>query len=212
MTHPLILTSLPLFPLNTVLFPDGALALRVFEVRYLHMVRKCHETGAPFGVVSLHSGDEVRRAGAPHEQFHNVGTLATIQQLEAPQPALLHVHGHGGARFRIARQTLLPHGLWIADVTQIAPDRPIPIPDDLAPVSVALAQLLATLHLRDPTSPSAILPSSAQLDDSGWVANRWCELLPVPPELKQQLMELENPLVRLELVGDILDRTGIAPT
>ena len=56
MTHPLILTSLPLFPLNTVLFPDGALALRVFEVRYLHMVRKCHETGAPFGVVSLHSG------------------------------------------------------------------------------------------------------------------------------------------------------------
>ena len=212
MTHPLILTSLPLFPLNTVLFPDGALALRVFEVRYLHMVRKCHETGAPFGVVSLHNGDEVRRAGAPQEQFHNVGTLATIEQLEAPQPALLHLHGQGGARFRIARQTLLPHGLWIADVTQIAPDRPIPVPDDLAPVSVALAQLLATLHLRDPSSPSSIVPSKAQLDDCGWVANRWCELLPVPSEVKQQLMELENPLVRLELVGDILDRNGIAPT
>ena len=211
MTHPLILTSLPLFPLNAVLFPDGALSLRVFEVRYLHMVRKCHETGAPFGVVGLHSGDEVRRAGAPLEQFHHVGTLATIEQLEAPQPALLHVHGQGGARFRIARQTLLPHGLWIADVTQIAPDRPIPIPEDLAPVSVALAQLLSTLHLRDPTSPSAIVPSSTQLDDSGWGANRWGELLPLPPLLKQQLMELENPLVRLELVGDILDRTGIAP-
>ena len=212
MTHPLILTSLPLFPLNAVLFPDGALALRVFEVRYLHMVRKCHETGAPFGVVGLHNGNEVRLAGASQEQFHNVGTLATIEQLEAQQPALLHVHSRGGARFRIARQTLLPHGLWIADVTQITPDRPIPIPDDLAPVSVALAHLLATLHLRDPTSPSAIVPSSAQLADSGWVANRWCELLPISIELKQQLMELENPLVRLELVGDILDRNGIAPT
>ena len=212
MTHPLILSSLPLFPLNAVLFPDGVLALRVFEVRYLHMVRKCYETGAPFGVVGLHSGGEVRRAGAPQEQFHTVGTLAHIEQLEAPQPALLHMLGQGGARFRIARQTLLPHGLWIADVTLLMPDRPIPVPDDLAPVSVALAQLLATLHLRDPTSPSAIVPSSAQLDDCGWVANRWCELLPVPAELKQQLMELENPLVRLELVGDILDRTGIAPT
>ncbi|MDH4377833.1 MAG: peptidase S16, partial [Ramlibacter sp.] len=42
-----------------------------------------------------------------------------------------------------------------------------------------------------------------------WVANRWCELLPVPLELKQRLMELENPLVRLELVGDVLERTGI---
>ena len=54
------------------------------------------------------------------------------------------------------------------------------------------------------------MPSSAQLDDSGWGANRWCELLPIPPELKQQLMELQNPLVRLELVGDVLERTGIA--
>ena len=131
MTHPLILTSLPLFPLNAVLFPDGALALRVFEVRYLHMVRKCHETGAPFGVVGLHNGNEVRLAGASQEQFHNVGTLATIEQLEAQQPALLHVHSRGGARFRIARQTLLPHGLWIADVTQITPDRPIPFPADI---------------------------------------------------------------------------------
>ena len=211
MTHPLILTSLPLFPLHAVLFPDGALALRVFEVRYLHMVRKCHETGAPFGVVSLQSGTEVRRAGTPDEQFHNVGTLASIAHLEAPQPGLLHLQGQGGARFRIVRQTLLPHGLWIADVTQLAPDRPIPIPDDLAPVSAALAQLLATLRLRDPTAPIASDPTSTQLQDSGWVANRWCELLPVPPDLKQQLMELDNPLLRLELVGDILDRTGIAP-
>ena len=70
---------------------------------------------------------------------------------------------------------------------------------------------LASLRERDPTSPAAIAPTSAQLDDCGWVANRWCELLPVPLELKQRLMQLDNPLVRLELVGDVLERTGIAP-
>ena len=65
MTQPLTLSSLPLFPLGSVLFPGGLLALRVFEVRYLDMVRKCHRTGAPFGVVSLTQGHEVRQAGAP---------------------------------------------------------------------------------------------------------------------------------------------------
>ena len=74
------------------------------------------------------------------------------------------------------------------------------------------AQVLHTLKQRDPETPTAIVPTAAQLDDCGWVANRWCELLPVPLELKQRLMELDNPLVRLELVGDVLERTGIAPT
>ena len=76
--------------------------------------------------------------------------------------------------------------------------------------ATALAQVLHTLRQRDPGTFGAIAPTAAQLDDCGWVANRWCELLPVPLELKQQLMELENPLVRLELVGDVLERTGIA--
>ena len=225
LTLTLTLTSLPLFPLGTVLYPGGLLPLQIFEVRYLDMIGKCHKTGAPFGVVSLSEGSEVRKPahatsknsppsgdGFAHEAFHDVGTLARIDAFSIPQPGLMRIECTGMQRFRIARREKLKHGLWIADVTQITPDRPIPIPDDLAPVSVALAQLLATLHLRDPTSLSAIVPSSAQLTDSGWVANRWCELLPISPELKQQLMELENPLVRLELVGDILDRTGIAPT
>ena len=67
MPQSLHLSSLPLFPLYTVLFSGGSLALRVFEVRYLDMVRKCRQTGAPFGVVALTAGDEVRRAGAPDE-------------------------------------------------------------------------------------------------------------------------------------------------
>ena len=203
---------MPLFPLGSVLFPGGLLALRVFEVRYLDMVRKCHQAGAPFGVVALTQGREVRQAGAPEEQFNDVGTLAVIEQIDTPQPGLITLLCRGSQRFRITQRSHLPHGLWIADVGHIDPDLMVPIPQDLRKASTALAQVLHTLKQRDPEIPTAIVPTAAQLDDCGWVANRWCELLPVPLELKQRLMELDNPLVRLELVGDVLERTGIAPT
>ncbi len=212
MTQPLTLSSLPLFPLGSVLFPGGLLALRVFEVRYLDMVRKCHQAGAPFGVIALTQGREVRQAGAPEEQFNDVGTLAVIEQIDTPQPGLITLLCRGSQRFRITQRSHLPHGLWIADVGHIDPDLMVPIPQDLRKASTALAQVLHTLKQRDPETPTAIVPTAAQLDDCGWVANRWCELLPVPLELKQRLMELDNPLVRLELVGDVLERTGIAPT
>ena len=210
MTPPLTLSSLPLFPLGSVLFPGGLLALRVFEVRYLDMVRKCHQTGAPFGVVSLTQGHEVRQAGAPEERFSDVGTLAVIEQFDKPQPGLITLLCRGTQRFRITERRHLPHGLWTADVTHMDQDLTVPVPDDLQKAATALAQVLHTLRQRDPTTPTAITPTPEQLGDCGWVANRWCELLPVPLELKQQLMELENPLVRLELVGDVLERTGIA--
>lgn len=210
MTQTLTLSSLPLFPLASVLFPDGVLALRVFEVRYLDMVRKCHQTGAPFGVVSLTQGSEVRRAGAPDEQFHDVGTLGVIEQLASPQPGLITLVCKGTERFRITQRNHLVHGLWIASVSQLDRDLSIPIPEDLKKTATALTQVLHTLHARDALNPAAKLPTPEQLDDCGWVANRWCELLPVPMELKQRLMELDNPLVRLELVGDVLERTGIA--
>ena len=210
MTQTLTLSSLPLFPLASVLFPDGVLALRVFEVRYLDMVRKCHQTGAPFGVVSLTQGSEVRRAGAPDEQFHDVGTLAVIEQLASPQPGLITLVCKGTERFRITQRNHLVHGLWIASVSQLDRDLSIPIPEDLKKTATALTKVLHTLHARDALNPAAKLPTPEQLDDCGWVANRWCELLPVPMELKQRLMELDNPLVRLELVGDVLERTGIA--
>lgn len=212
MTQPLTLSSLPLFPLGSVLFPGGLLALRVFEVRYLDMVRKCHQAGAPFGVVALTQGREVRQAGAPEEQFNDVGTLAVIEQIDTPQPGLITLLCRGSQRFRITQRSHLPHGLWIADVGHIDPDLMVPIPQDLRKASTALAQVLHTLKQRDPETPTAIVPTATQLDDCGWVANRWCELLPVPLELKQRLMELDNPLVRLELVDDVLERTGIAPT
>ncbi|HYF19495.1 MAG TPA: LON peptidase substrate-binding domain-containing protein, partial [Ramlibacter sp.] len=114
MASTLTLQSLPLFPLGTVLFPGGVLPLRIFEVRYLDMINRCHRAGAPFGVVSLTQGQEVRQPGAAREAFASVGTLATIASLEQPQPGLLMIRAGGEQRFRITSSDQLKHGLWVA--------------------------------------------------------------------------------------------------
>lgn len=206
----LTLSSLPLFPLQTVLFPGGWLPLRVFELRYLDMVRRCHAADAPFGVVALQRGSEVRQAGAPAETLYDIGTLATIQALEAPQPGLLMIRCHGEQRFRLADTQQLRNGLWVAEVHRLDDDLPVPVPPDLTFVGQSLARVLASLRARTDATGQVPAEDAMRLEDCGWVANRWCELLPVPLELKQRLMQLDNPLVRLELVGDILHRTGIA--
>ncbi|MES2190290.1 MAG: LON peptidase substrate-binding domain-containing protein [Pseudomonadota bacterium] len=219
MSEALTLFSLPLFPLGTVLYPGGLLPLRIFEVRYLDMIGKCHKNGAPFGVVSLTRGSEVRKAdttgkaggdGFAQEDFNAVGTLATITEFSVPQPGLMVIRCKGAQRFEISNRKKLKHGLWIADVTRLADDHWITIPEDLQACANALGKLIKSLQQREvPDAQMPVLPPY-QLDDCGWVANRWCELLPIPVELKQRLMELDNPLVRLELVSDILERTGIA--
>ncbi|HYP84764.1 LON peptidase substrate-binding domain-containing protein [Variovorax sp.] len=208
------LTHLPLFPLGSVLFPDGVLSLRVFELRYLQMVGQAHKTGSPFGVVGLTQGAEVRVAGAPAERFASVGTLAGISRYEAPQPALLRIECRGTRRFRVVDSRQEKNGLWTARVAWVPDDVATPVPDDLAHCVRALERVIATLSLRrqaddaEAAGPPIALPH--RLDDCGWVANRWCELLPLPPELRQRLMELDSPLLRLELVSDLLARTGIA--
>ncbi|MES2360472.1 MAG: LON peptidase substrate-binding domain-containing protein [Pseudomonadota bacterium] len=219
MSDALTLFSLPLFPLGTVLYPGGLLPLRIFEVRYLDMIGKCHKTGAPFGVVSLTQGSEVRKAeasgkpggdGFAHEDFNMVGTLATINEFSVLQPGLMAIRCTGAQRFRISNREKLRHGLWIADVTRLDDDLAIKVPDDLQASANALGKLIKSLQQRDLPNEQMPLVAPYLLDDCGWVANRWCELLPMPLELKQRLMELDNPLVRLELVSDILERTGIS--
>lgn len=222
MSDSLKLISLPLFPLSSVLYPGGLLSLRIFEVRYLDMIGRCYKNGAPFGVVALTIGSEVRRPEPANvmnqptgdafaqEEFCATGTLATITEFAAPQAGLMVIRCVGAQRFKISSREKLKHGLWIADVERIDHDMTVAVPDDLKPCANALGKLIKSLQQRSVADDQMPLLSPYQLDDCGWVANRWCELLPLPTELKQRLMELDNPLVRLELVSDILERTGIA--
>ena len=214
--EPLTLRQLPLFPLQTALFPGGWMPLRIFEVRYLDMIKRCHAAGAPFGVVCLSAGSEVRRIdpstpdGVAHEAFFEVGTVARIERFDSPQAGLMLIHCRGQQRFHINASHRLPHGLWVADVTLDEPEPVVPVPEHLVSTRDALQRVLANLLAREPEARNELpLQPPYQWNDSGWVANRWAELLPLPPELKHRLMVLDSPLLRLELVSDLLDRMGV---
>jgi Lon protease-like protein len=194
---------LALFPLRSVLFPGALLHLKVFEARYLDLVSRCLREERPFGVVCLAEGPEVGRAGV---RFEPEGALAHIEAVDAEGPNLLRLRCRGGARFVLegaARQ--LDDGLWIADVA-LQPDDAVLVPEsDLLPTVKALSQVIASL--RD----QGALPFAEpfRLDDAGWVANRWCEILPISLAAKQKLMALPDPQARLRLVHDYLKGKGV---
>lgn len=215
---PQTLPQLPLFPLGTVLFPGGWMPLRIFEVRYLDMVNRCLETGAPFGVVCLTEGSEVRRidprspTGFAREAFHTVGTLARIEQVERPQAGLMLIRCRGQQRFHVERSWQLPHGLWMGDVRLDPPEPtvPVPDPDDLMATRDALQRLLDNLRARTgvvarPAAATALRLGRQRL--GGQPLGRTTAAACRPQAAA--LMALDNPLLRLELISDLLDRMGV---
>ena len=204
--------GLPLFPLNTVLFPGGLLPLQIFEVRYLHMIGECQRNATNFGVVSLIEGGEVQMPGpdgSSPEIFQTLGTLARIVNFAAPVPGLMQIQCVGRQRFRTLRHERQRGGLWVADVVCLEPDPPVAIPDDLLRAANKLGSLIRLLQARGvPAGEMPFLPPY-ELGDCAWVANRWSELLPLAPALRQDLLAQESPVLRLELVNDVLDKTDL---
>ena len=200
MTPSTLPDPLPLFALRTVLFPGALLGLKVFEARYVDLVTDCLRTKQPFGVVCLRQGAE---AGASTQAvtLEAVGTLARIEELDAEQTGILRVRCSGGERFRInAPPMQRDNGLWVAQVVPVPPD-PVRQPGPAMRQTVAaLAQALRKLQQQH--GPTFATPY--RMDDAGWVANRWCELLPVPLAARQKLLELEDPVIRLSLVDGFL--------
>ncbi len=191
---------LPLFPLQTVLFPGAILGLKIFETRYLDLVSECLRNGQPFGVICLRQGAEAGRGKLPVE-LEEVGVLAHIDEVDAEQPGILHLRCLGGQRFRLAgAATQRDSGLWQARCELIEAD-PARLPGPAVQHTVdALAEAIRKLQSQDKT-PFA---PPYRLDDAGWVANRWCELLPVSLAAKQKLMALDDPVIRLSLVDGFL--------
>ena len=196
---------MPLFPLQTVLFPGALLGLKVFEARYLDMVGECLRKGSPFGVVCLKQGEEVegavRATGAGRAQMEEVGVAAHIDDVEAEQTGILQLRCTGRQRFRLREAPVQGgNGLWWARVVAM-PDDPARLPGPAMQQTVtALAEAIRKLqeHERVPFG------EPYRLDDAGWVANRWCELLPVSLAAKQKLMALDDPVIRLSLVDGFL--------
>lgn len=190
--------DIPLFLLNTVLHSGGRLELRVFETRYMDMVKECLRAGAPFGVCLLERGEEVAAGKGGEVVPHRVGTLANIVDWEMPQFGILNVVTNGGARFRVLDHRTMPDGLVRATV-EVLPEPPVtPIPGDYARLVPMLRGLIDALE----DAP----PQPYRFFDAAWVADRWAELLPLPLELRQRVLEMDDGIARLDAIYRFLEQ------
>lgn len=198
-------TALPLFPLQSVLFPGGLLQLKVFEARYLDLISHCLRTRSPFAVVRIRQGTEVRGAGGQKTLLEDIGVLAHLQEVDAEQPGILSARCVGGQRVHLGETHQRADGLWLAEATVAEPDLPAAVPPELAASALALGQAIESLKAQH---QHPFLPPF-RLDDAGWVANRWCEILPISSAAKQRLMALDEPVLRLRLVQEYLQGKGV---
>ncbi len=195
--------DVPLFPLGTVLFPDGVMPLRIFEPRYMDMIRECMKSGAEFGVCRIVHGTEVGPA-ADHE---DVGCLARIDHWDMPQLGLLHIRAVGTQRFSVQARRVESNALIRANITLLPADQAIEIPAELGTFPDLLRKLLEELDHQASPAPLTVL-RPYRFDCAGWVANRLAEFLPIDPVVKQQLMVINEPLARLYLVKRIFEERG----
>ncbi|HYC10516.1 MAG TPA: LON peptidase substrate-binding domain-containing protein [Steroidobacteraceae bacterium] len=182
--------ALPLFPLNTVLFPGGPLSLRIFEPRYLDMVRRCGREQSAFGVVLILAGAEVGEVTAVADE----GTTARLVDFTTRADGLLGIDCVGEQRFRLLRRWQEPDGLNWAEVEYLPAEPPCALPAGFEHLGQLLRELL-------PRLADAYARVPARYEDAGWVGNRWAELLPLAAADKQRLLELTDPIERLTQVA-----------
>jgi uncharacterized protein len=203
-SDPHSLRELPLFPLQSVLFPGALLQLRVFEARYLDLVSRCLREQQPFGAICLRQGSEVRDDDEA-VLLESTGVLARLEEVDAEQAGVLRVRCLGTQRFEIDEPIQQPGGLWTARAWLIDDDPIVAPPETMLATVRALANAIGALE-RKGGSPFV---KPYRFDDAGWVANRWCELLPISLAAKQKLMALEDPQMRLRLVDEYLRGKGV---
>lgn len=185
---------IPIFPLNTVLFPGSVLPLKLFEQRYLDMAAACMKAGTPFGICLIESGGEVGQAAVPHA----VGTLANISDWEMEQLGILLISVRGGRRFRIIEQSVGNNQLIEATV-ELLNDADTALPQARERLLPLLQRVIADLG-------SERMPEPHRYDHAAWVGYRLTEVLPVQNLAKQKLLELDDPLARLEILEKFLDQ------
>ena len=196
---------LPLFPLDTVLFPGGVLPLKIFETRYIDMVRDCMKRDAPFGVVRIKSGKEVGAAAEPDR----VGCLAHIVEWDMPELGLLLLQISGSQRFRIMETRVLPDQRIEARTEPIPDDAEVPASMELVACARALKTVIEDITEAAGDNGFKPFPAELRLDSACWVANRWCEILPISTLARQKLLELGDAHTRLTIVHQYLLQHGI---
>jgi uncharacterized protein len=183
---------LPLFPLKTVLFPGGPLSLRIFEPRYVDMVSRCMREGSPFGVVLIRSGAEV----GPVETADTGSTARIVDFFTLPE-GLLGISCHGERKFHLVRRWQQSDGLNLGEVCYAPPEETRQMPEQYRPLGELLRKILPQLE-------SAYGGMEAHYEDASWVGSRLAEILPIDLTHRLALLELSDPLARLEQLGALL--------
>ncbi|TAL90523.1 MAG: peptidase S16 [Rhodanobacter sp.] len=188
--------DMPLFPLASVLFPGGLLHLRIFEPRYLDLVRECTRNGSPFGVCLILAGHETGAPAVPAA----IGTLARISDFHRDEDGLLSIVAEGGARFRVARSRVRADGLVRGDAKLWSGEPEVEVPVEFALLQSILERLIETM------APPWRLAPRSNYEDASWLGFRLAELLPLDRSEQQRMLELIDPLQRLAQLRDILPR------
>ncbi len=185
--------AVPIFPLNTVLYPGAALPLRIFEVRYVDMARECLRRSSPFGVCLIVEGEEVGAPAVPER----VGCLARIADCDAEELGVLKVRVEGQERFRIVSSEVMKQGLIVAEVEPLAREEPAPNAPGFAECADFLRKVIAGIGEERFTRP-------LRFEDASWVGFRLAEILPLRNDVKQKLLELTDATLRLAVLHKFL--------
>ncbi len=190
--------EIPLFPLGNVLFSGGRMPLRIFEPRYLDLVGRCMKTQSGFGVVLIREGVEARRRKdeRPPTLFE-VGTYARIADFNQLSNGMLGVVCAGKGKFRIHRSWQAADHLTLAEVEFLPEEPAAPMPEEFESLIATLRMLVAHPLVRK-------LGAEVDYEDARSVGWRLAELLPVDAETKQGMLEMQDPMARLEALKDIL--------
>lgn len=192
----LSLSDIPLFPLATVLFPGGPLELRIFEPRYLDLVRECTRTDTRFGVCLILGGSETGAPAVPAA----VGTLARITDFFTSAEGILGICAEGGERFRVEQARVRDDGQLRGDVACWPAGPVLPVPPEFGLLVTILRRLVEQM------APPWKSADERCYDDAGWIGFRMAELLPLDNSERQQLLEIDDSLERLAWLRDALPR------
>ena len=187
--------TVPVFPLKTVLFPGSVLPLRIFEVRYMDMARGCLREGRPFGVCLIREGQEVGEPAVPEP----VGCLARIAECDMEELGILKVRAEGLERFRIVSREVSRQGLIVAEIERHAAEESAIDPPGLAASADFLRKVVAAIG-------TGRFSGEARFDDATWVGFRLAELLPLKSDVKQKLLELTDPALRIAVLHKFLEQ------
>ena len=184
---------IPLFPLHTVLFPGGPLPLRIFETRYTDMVGRCAREQTPFGVVMIQEGDEAGEVATTA----SVGCTARIADFHTLKDGFLGISCVGERKFRAQRVWREPSGLNMAEVEWLAEEPRITLAPDYMALAATARRALGDLaeHYEH---------VEKRFDDASWVGSRLAELLPLELLDKQVLLEMHDPVARLDALMAVM--------